>query len=260
MQVAMGIGVGLGPLLGGLVADLYGYRAAFYITSILLALAGVVVFWGVEEKYDGQRPAANHHQRFWQDWRRIWLTPGVAVIYGIRFINQAGRMVYVPVLPMFVMVLIDNPDRVNSFTGLMIGISATTTAAFSIILGRMGDRIGHHRILLGGILGCALLFLVQSLVTTGHQLLVVQAFTGVALGGVVPAVSALLAKFTRSGEEGAVYGLDNSITSAARALGPMLGVGVAALWGLRSVFGATALLYLLAAVLAACWLPRSIEH
>jgi DHA1 family multidrug resistance protein-like MFS transporter len=66
----------------------------------------------------------------------------------------------------------------------------------------------------------------------------------------VTGISALLANTTREGDEGFVYGLDNSVNSGARMVGPMLGVTISGWLGLRMVFGAAALLYLLAGVLA----------
>ena len=81
-----------------------------------------------------------------------------------------------------------------------------------------------------------------------------QALVGISLGGIVPGISALLAGYCRQGTEGAVYGLDNAIVSAARALAPMLGASVAIWMGLRAVFIGTAVLYLAAGVLAA-WTP-----
>ena len=42
LQVGLGIGVALGPLIGGLVADLFGYRATFYVTSLMLFVSGIL--------------------------------------------------------------------------------------------------------------------------------------------------------------------------------------------------------------------------
>ena len=103
----------------------------------------------------------------------------------------------------------------------------------------------------------ALLYLLQSLATSGWQLLIYQAFVGVALGGIIPAISALLAKLTKAGEEGAVYGLDNSIISGGRAIAPLLGGAIAAAFGLRSAFTATAILFFLTALLAVMSLPKN---
>jgi DHA1 family multidrug resistance protein-like MFS transporter len=255
MQVGMGIGLGLGPVIGGAVADAFGYRAAFYVTATLLALAGAVVFFGVNETFG---PAAPDRRRagLLSEWRRVLSSSGVLMAYALRFINQVGRMIFIPVLPMFIMALIDSPERVNSLTGLVIGLASAATASFAVFLGRLGDRIGHRRILIACSLACCVLFLLQSLAVRGWQLLVLQAFTGAALGGIVPGVSALLAQYSRVGDEGAVYGLDNSIVSAARVVGPMLGVSIAMGLGLRAVFVAGALVYLGAATLAVLGLPR----
>ncbi len=256
MQVAMGLGLGLGPVIGGMVADAYGYRAAFYITAALLASAGVVVFLGVDEQFVARESTLKSHFHIFGTWKRVLSSQGVPLIYILRFINQMGRIIYIPILPLFIISLIDNPGRVNSFTGLVIGISSASTAFFSIFLGRIGDQRGHRRIVITCLLCSALLFLIQSMVGAGWQLLILQLFYGVALGGIITGISTLLADYSQPGDEGAVYGLDSSITSGARMIGPMLGVAISAYIGIRMVFGAAALLYLVAGVLAVIGLPR----
>ena len=256
MQVAMGLGLGLGPVVGGVVADAYGYRAAFYITAVLLVIAGVVVFFGVEEKFAARDPKRSRAFDFTATWRRVLSAPGVRLMYALRFINQMGRIIFIPILPLLVLTLIDNPGRVNSFTGIVIGAASAAMALCSIYLGRMGDRSGHRRIVITCLFGAGLLFFLQGLVNAGWQLLVLQMLYGVALGGTVTGISALLAIHSQSGDEGAVYGLDSSITSGARVIGPLLGVGIAAWMGVRAVFLTAGLLYSLAALLAFLSLPR----
>jgi len=102
----------------------------------------------------------------------------------------------------------------------------------------------------------ALLYLPQSLVTAGWQLLILQALVGVALGGIIPAISALLARYTRVGEEGSVYGLDNSINAGARSIAPLLGSAVALWFGLRATFVATGVLFFVMGLMAAWYLPE----
>jgi MFS transporter, DHA1 family, multidrug resistance protein len=55
LTVSMGGGVALGPLIGGVIADTFSYSAAFYVTGALLFLAGLVVFFGIQETFE--RPA-----------------------------------------------------------------------------------------------------------------------------------------------------------------------------------------------------------
>ncbi|MFC1534647.1 MFS transporter [Thermodesulfobacteriota bacterium] len=249
LQVGMAVGIGIGPVIGGTIADSFGYRAAFFVTATLLLVVGMIVLFGVEEQFEPKKTATGQKIGFWSEWRGILTAKGVIIVYSLRFINQLGRNILVPVLPLFLLSLIPQAGRINSFTGLAIGVSMGATAVASVFLGRLGDRVGRRPILLVSFLSSAIFFYLQSRVSNGMQFLVLQIFTGITMGGIVPAISALLAQYTQSGEEGAVYGLDNSITSGARAAGPMLGVGIAAWLGFRGVFVFTALISLVAGLL-----------
>ncbi|MCU0560936.1 MAG: MFS transporter [Desulfobacterales bacterium] len=258
LQVGMGLGVGLGPVIGGAVADAFGYRAAFYVTGALLAIAGVVVVFGVQETFTAAERTAGRKFDFWKEWRRIFTAAGVLTTYSLRFLDSLVRMLFLPILPLFALELIADAARVNSFTGLVIGSASASAAVFSVFFGRLGDRTGHRRIVIAGSLVGFLSFLLQGVVTSGWQFLALQVLAGIAHGGVVTGVSALLARYTACGDEGAVYGLDNSINSGARAVAPMVGVAIAMGLGMRAVFGAASLFYLAAAFLALRALPRTV--
>lgn len=255
MQVGLGVGIGLGPMIGGFIADLFGYDAAFFLTAALLAVAGLIVLFGVDEGFVRSETLQIRRPRFWENWGRIVSAPGVAITYTLRFAHQIGRIVYLPILPMFVLLLLDNPDRVNSVTGLAIGICSAAGAVFALVLGNLGDRMGHRRILILCTLAGTAFYMLQSQVQNDIQFLVLQFCIGIAIGGITTAISALLARITPMGEEGAVYGLDNAISAGARALGPMIGVAIAGFLGVRAVFGAIAVLYFISALLAVWGLP-----
>jgi DHA1 family multidrug resistance protein-like MFS transporter len=256
MQTGMGTGIALGPMIGGFVADLFGYGAAFYVTAAMLLLSGVLVLFGVRENFV---PIDRHKGRengFLFEWKAVLATPGVKVTYGISFLTQLGRMLIIPFLPLFIQTILMDTTHLNTFTGLVTGISSATTTISAIYLGRLGDRIGHRRILILATFFAALIYLPQGMVTAGWQLLVLQALLGVALGGVIPMIGALLASYSHVGEEGAVYGLENSIRSGARSIAPLLGSGVAMWFGLRATFPATAVIFVLMGGFALARLPR----
>ncbi len=256
LQVGLGIGVALGPLIGGLVADLFGYRSAFYVTGSLLFVSGIVVWLGIEEDFQPPSAARLAKLTFTQKWNRILSAPGVLVTYSLRFISQFGRMMIYPILPFFVQSLMNDPSRVNTFTGMVVGTNSVFVTLSAIYLGRLGDRIGHRLILICCFMGGALAFLPQAFVTAPWQLLVLQAMAGATLGGIIPSISALLARYTPQGEEGVVYGLDNSVNAGARALAPLLGASVAMWMGLQTTFTATCLLFFMAGILSLWRLPR----
>jgi DHA1 family multidrug resistance protein-like MFS transporter len=239
-----------------MVADLFGYRSAFYVTGALLFVSGIVVWLGVEEDFQPTSAAKLATRSLIQKWNRILAAPGVLITYSLRFISQFGRMTIYPILPFFVQSLMNDPSRVNTFTGMVVGTNSVFVTLSAIYLGRLGDRIGHRLILICCFVGGALAFLPQGFVVFPWQLLVLQALAGAASGGIVPSISALLARYTPPGEEGVVYGLDNSVTSGARALAPLFGASVAMWMGLRTTFTAICLLFFMAGFLSLWRLPR----
>ncbi|MCP4420817.1 MAG: multidrug efflux MFS transporter [Chloroflexi bacterium] len=248
-------GIAIGPLIGGLLADAYGYRQTFILTSILLLAGGVLVFFGVQEAFTPRPKSVTEKRSFWADWQHVFQADGVILIYTLRFLSNLGRMLLLPFAPLFIATLLLDSSRLNTITGLVIGVSAGAGAITAVYLGRLGDRIGHGQVLKWSALAAGLLFLPQSLVTSPWQLLFLQALTGAAAGGILPTISALLARFTQPGEEGSVYGLDNAIVAGARAAAPLVGAAIAFWFELRSIFILTGIVFLLVALLAIWRLP-----
>jgi len=119
--------------------------------------------------------------------------PGVLVLYTSRLMSQLSRMMLVPIAPLFLRTLLADHDHLNTFTGLVTGISAATTAVSSVYLGQLGDRIGHRCILVTSLVMAGLLYLPRTFVPSGPQFLALQALLGVAFGGILPIISSLLA-------------------------------------------------------------------
>ena len=71
LQVSMGIGIALGPLIGGAFADAMGYSAAFFITAAMLLIAGVMIHFGIEEKFVPPKLGEKKTFRFINEWREI---------------------------------------------------------------------------------------------------------------------------------------------------------------------------------------------
>jgi DHA1 family multidrug resistance protein-like MFS transporter len=259
LQVGMSSGVALGPLVGGAIADAYSYSAAFYVTAGMLFIAGLLVWWGVEEDTQGLPGPNGTETRFSSSWRQILTSPGVPVTYSLRFLSQLGRTMILPIAPVFIQTLMKDSSWLNTFTGLVVGVSAATTTLSAGYLGRLGDRIGPQRIVVNSAMAAALFYLLHSLASAGWQLLVLQALVGITLGGIVPSISAMLARYTDSSHAGAVYGLDNSIDAASRSIAPLLGATIAFLLGMRATFAATAVLFLLLGLLASRKLPRQLQ-
>lgn len=249
INMARWVGVAGGPLVGGVIGEIFGFRESFWITGALLGVAGIGVVLWVEEDFHPVQ--ASERPGFWAGYRRIFTAQGMRGLYGLAFLRSLGATVIVPILALFVLALNQGHEAGSvAMTGVIIGASAVTSAVSAIYLGRLGDRIGHERILLGSAMLAALLFVPQAFVTSGWQLAIWQALSGIAVGGLVPSVSALMNLYVPAGNQGATYGLDNSVQASARVVAPMIAAALAAWIGYRGVFVGAAAIYAVAAGVA----------
>jgi DHA1 family multidrug resistance protein-like MFS transporter len=250
LQMAVYSGASAGPLLGGLVADHFGYRAAFVVTGALLFLAGITVAIFVHEEFEPpQREAVSQRGDFWLGVKTVFHSRELLGVLGIELMMRLGTKVMGPVLPLFVQTLAPGTGRIASLVGLITGLGAATSAVGAILLGRASDRLGYRPVLLTCALGMAVVYVPQFFVTTPVQLLILQAVVGVAMGGGLAAIGAMLANLSPEGRQGAVYGLDWSAVAMANGLGPMTGAAVAAGLGLRAPFLFAGGIYGLAALM-----------
>ena len=257
LQTAVWSGASVGPLLGGLVADTWGYRAAFWVTGSLLFVAGLTVWRFVEEDFHPpKRDAASPESGFWYGVKLVARDHGLISLFFVRILARLAVRTLGPILPLFVQSLIPASTRVASITGLISGAGAATSAVGALTLGRASDRLGYRRVLLVCALLAGLVYVPQFFVQNPWQLLVLQGLLGLVMSGVLASISALLANLAPEGRQGAVYGVDSSAVAMANAIGPMLGASVAAAFGLRVPFLLAAVIFFLAAGLAWVAVPK----
>jgi len=241
VQTAVFSGASLGPFLGGLFADLIGYRATFAVAGAFLGCAGLIVLFFVHEDF---KPVARGESRGLRGLREgaAWLFAPVmltmiGVLFAVRFAQTSTR----PFLPLYVQHLggftgESGAHRAASLSGIALGLLGFTSAVAAVYLGRHGDRIGHRKILLGSILGASLLYLPMGLVTGAWQFILLQGMFGIAAGGLIPAANAIVAEWTPHARRGVSFGITAAAGSLGGTIGPLVGSATAAALGFRATF------------------------
>ena len=255
LQVGLWGGVAIGPLIGGFVADTYGFRAVFVLTAVLLLVAGVIVAFTIQEQFVPP-PLKVRRRSMLADWRQILGAPSVRVAYAVRFLDWMSTTMLLPILPLFIVSLHIDQSRASTFTGLVVGLSSAAGTVMALVAGPLGDRFGHRQVLIIATFFTALVTFPHALVTESWQLLLLQALQGASAGAMGPALSALLARYTKVGDSGAVFGLDSSITAGARAIAPILGAGSVLWFGQRGVFIVMGVMLIAALVLVVVGVPE----
>jgi DHA1 family multidrug resistance protein-like MFS transporter len=251
LQVSLWAGVALGPLMGGILADAFGFAMPFFVTAAMLALSSLLIGFGVHEDFHAPAPSAAKRLGLWQQWSHVLHARGVPTALAMRFMAGLGRTTLVPIAPLFVLALLPpNADHTSTYTGLATSLASASATISGVVLGRYGDKVGHAGVLTVSALFTALCYLPQVVVQDYGHFLALQVLAGIGIGGVLSALSALLAQYTEPGEEGAVYGLDNAMVSGSQAIAPLVGSLVAVGFGLRGTFALTALLFFCTALFA----------
>ena len=247
MQMAVYLGSFVGPLIGGVVADLLGYRWTFGVTGMFLALSGVLVYFLVQEKFV---PPAEDRAGNGIGASASTIIHSLPVLGAVLTLGGVylGMQVARPLLPLFVESVLADPGRVNTSTGVIYGVGAISSALAAVFIGRMSDRVGYRRVLLVCSLGAMLGFFGQAFSPGFGVLLVASFVTGFFSGGLIPAANAILATDSPQEQRGAIYGISQSVNAAGRAIGPMLGAAVATSWGLHAPFFVAAIVFGLVAV------------
>ena len=249
-------GVALGPVVGGILGDAFGFRESFWITGIILAIAGICVWLWVHEEFTPVEKAKQPSMV--ESYRMLLVTPGMFGLYTLAFLRSLGQMMIYPVAALFMIELMGTEIGAATASGLMIGAVGGASAISSVYLGQLGDRIGHERILIAAAFCAVLFYLPQPFVTAPWQLIILQGLTGLAAGGLLSPMAALMNLWTPPNTQGATYALDNSVAAAGRSISPMVAAGVATWIGVRGVFGVTALVYAMIAA-QVLWMAQSMR-
>lgn len=259
MQTGVFAGSAIGPLFGGIMADLIGYRATFGLAGSMLFIGGVLVVFFVQEHFE--RPAASGEGGK-QDRavvRALILAPAmfamIMVVFMLRLVTSAIQ----PIVPLFVEQLSHTTSAINTLSGLSLGVMGLTSALAAIFLGRIGDRIGQRTILIVSALLAGLLYFPQAAAQSVTQLIIIQALFGVAVGGVVPTANAVIANLTPPERRGAIYGISGAIVSFGGFVGPISGALLAAAIDIRATFVMTGLMMLAAGFWVWRAVPQDLE-
>ena len=240
MNSAVFIGAAGGPLVGGIVADAFGYRNAFLCGAVVMTVGALVALFGTREEF--QRPAGSKPSL---PLKRIMLLPGflaaVMVMLAVRLSNSIAN----PAFPLIVREIHANLKTLNTVTGGIVAVAAVAGAVSSAVLGLLGDRHGHKRILIGCCLGAAVASFAHAFATTVPQLVVLRILFGLTVAGMLPAANAVISHATPSDSIGKAFGWATSISTLGFAFGPALGGYIGMVAGLRKPFIVTAVCQLL---------------
>jgi MFS transporter, DHA1 family, multidrug resistance protein len=239
------VGSLIGPVLGGVVADLSGsYRVPFFFAGVISLVAFFGTWRFVPERF--VRPAEERQKRSLLAGLSILVgTAGLVPLIVAMLMTQFATQAVQPVVTRFVQEMLGQRPDLATLGGLAFSVTGVAGVLAVPFLGRKSDVIGYRLVLLISLFGAAL-FTVPQAFSFGYWAFVIERFgLGLFVGGILPAANALISRLTTSASRGFVFGMVSSAYFIGNTLGPLTGGVVAATVGIRWVFAVTAVLLLI---------------
>ncbi|MDK2891039.1 MAG: hypothetical protein PWR21_1671 [Methanoculleus sp.] len=226
---AVGLGTVLGPVVGGLLFEYAGYTATFLVPAVLVASVGLLVF-----AVPVRTCRADGSPR-----RSPVLPPGVflplaACAAAIIMVSGTYGVVD-PYLPVYLHAAFSTSPAT---IGLVFAVLAVAAILAQPVAGRIYDRYGGSRYLIGGGLLLSGVAIVAAMQAPTLVLLIAAIFAlGVTLScALVPAMPILAGIYRGRGSQGAAYGMYNTFFSVGLSAGPFAGAILAGRWPLPVIF------------------------
>jgi DHA1 family tetracycline resistance protein-like MFS transporter len=218
VSAAFGLGFVLGPVLGGLLAEL-GPRAPFWAAA---GLAGANLLLGLAvlpETLRRKRPFEWRRANPLGGLRSIGALPGLGALMGLWFVYQVANWVYPAVWAYFTQAAFGwGPGMVGvSLAAYGVAMVVVQGGLIRIVIPRLGER----RTIRWGLPYNAAILVLVAFVPTGWLLLLLTPFS--ALGALVaPAVQGWASRAASDDQQGELQGVLASITAVAAIVSPLV--------------------------------------
>ena len=248
----------IGPLMGGILAELLGMKNVFIITGMILFITLLLTIFLVKETFEPveKKNLMSTKEILGQSTRR-------SVLFGLFFtslILQLGMTSISPILTLYIRELSTDTGSVLFLSGLIVSVAGVSAVISSPYLGRLGDRIGNHKILLLGFVFSFCCFIPMGLVTAPWQLGVLRFLLGFSTGALMPSVNTLISKITPPEGVSRIFGYNQMFNNFGQVLGPLVGSAVAQAYSYSAVFFVTAGFVLLNILLSLFNFRHDLKH
>ncbi|MFB3881978.1 MAG: MFS transporter [Armatimonadota bacterium] len=251
MQMAVFTGGSIGPLVGGVLAEHYGFRIPFAVTGGLLLLGGILVHFWATERFTPPDP----RERAAATPLRVLLrNRSVLGLLAVFFMLNISTSFVGPIFPLFVEQIVGGAQEAASATGLLLGVTGIASAVSAVLVGRLSDRVGHRAMLVTCTALTGILVTPHFWAQTMGQLVALRIAFGFAAGGMMPAMNAIVANVVPRSNIGQAYGFTATASALGFAVGPTIGGLAAAAVGYRWPFIVMGALMLVVALAQRRWI------
>ena len=245
MQGTLTAGGVVGPLLGGVLAELFGMRTSFYIGGLALFINFLAFTFIIKEPPMPKSTVPLTAEE--KNPMHLWHIPILRTMMIVSTLAQMVLYILMPVITTYIKALAGSMDNIVFVAGAVFSLSGIAGAIAAPLWGIYGTRRTYFNSMFLAMLFGGIMFTLQGIPDTLMPFAVMQFGVGLFIAGIQPSLNAIIAQHTPPQLKGSVFGLLFSAQQIGGAAGPLLGGVVATYLGMHYLFPtAGAILLLLA--------------
>lgn len=242
--LATGVTAGMliGPLIGGVLAEMTGIRMVFLLVGLILFVSTIMTVFFVKEDFEPVNRAQVVPTKIII--KRVKSKQIMLGLFVTSMIIQITAQSVAPILSLYIRHL-GQKENLLFVSGLIVSSMGFSSLMSSSTLGKIGDRIGNHRLLLMALFYSFVMYFFSALAQTSLQLGLLRFAYGFGVGALMPSINSLLTRITPREGISRIFAFNQMFTNLGQVIGPFIGSNVAIILGYRSVFYVTSLIVLI---------------
>lgn len=235
MQGSLTAGSVIGPLFGGVLAEIFGMRMSFFLAAGALFINFLMLFIFIKEPLQisaSDEPTGAYTKKEFS----IFKSPVIRDMLTFAVFVQMTILLVQPVMATYIEELTGNSENIAMKAGFVFSLSGFAGAAAAPLWGRFGQHKGFYNSLICALTLAGIIAVVQSIPHTLFLFATAQFCVGLFFSGINPSINAILAKSTPNNAKGRVFGLLFSAQQLGSFIGPLLGAFIATAAGMHYIF------------------------
>lgn len=234
LQTSVASGTVIGPLVGGLLADIFGNRMVFFIVAALLFITGI--FFAIYVKEKKFESGTNHRFTLVENTKYVFKNKKLRYTFYLILLTSFAIAFIRPIFVLYVEEFHVSKEFFTTITGLLYGVVGIFTAISAPLWGKMAQKRGINNVIIMASIITGSMYLMHLAVLDIYSLAPVRAVLGFGYGGLLPLMFASISADTPHHRKSGVMGIGSSAQILGNILGPSLSGTIAAFMGLRFPF------------------------
>ncbi|MGU7849649.1 multidrug efflux MFS transporter [Streptococcus suis] len=223
----------IGPTLGGILAEMFGVHTVFLLVGLLYAIVVLLTVFYIREDFVPVKKGEEMSVK--EVFEQVKDRQMLVGLFVTSMIIIAAAQAVVPILTLYVRHL-GQTDNLLFVAGFIISLPGMASLVTSGYLGKIGDRIGNHRLLLIALTYSLLINVFCVFAENPFQLGLLRFMYGFGTGALLPSVNSLLTKLTPKEGISRIFSYNQLFNNLGSVVSPMMGSAVAAHMGYDWVF------------------------